>query len=205
MKFLISSCFFILFLSCSLPTTKGLLEQNVNNKEVYNDYFSNRNIDYIYKAKLIILGNRFGGILIIKRIDKEQYRIVFTTEFGNKIFDLDYNEDKINVKYIVDELNKKRIINILQHDFQLLIKQNILAEKEFISKTHVIYRSKLSKSTNYYIYLQSNNELKKIVRASKTKEKFTVEYEKIEDQIAKKISLIHHDFDMRIDLTFIND
>jgi hypothetical protein len=194
-----------MFLSCSLPTTKGFLEQNVNNKEVYNDYFSNRNIDYIYKAKLIILGNRFGGILIIKRIDKEQYRIVFTTEFGNKIFDLDYNEDKINVKYIVDELNKKRIINILQHDFQLLIKQNILAEKEFISKTHVIYRSKLSKSTNYYIYLQSNNELKKIVRASKTKEKFTVEYEKIEDQIAKKISLIHHDFDMRIDLTFIND
>jgi len=205
MRFLINSCIFLLFLSCSQPTTKGLLEQKSDKKEVYNNYFSNSDIDYIYKAKLQIFDNRFGGILIIKRIDKEHYRIVFTTEFGNKLFDLDYDGDSFQVKYIVDELNKNRFTNILQHDFQLLIQQNNLVEKEFISKAHVIYRSNLTNNSNYYFYLQSDNKLKKIVRASKRKEKLTIEFDNIESQIAKKISLIHHNFDMRIDLIFINN
>jgi len=205
MRFLIISCFYFLLISCSLKTTKTLVEKEPDKKEVINEYFANPDIDYVYKAKLQIYNNNYGGILIIKKIEPNHYRVVFTTEFGNKIFDLDLDADNLHVKYIVEQLNKKKLIKTLHSDFQLLVRQNNLIEKEFISKTDFIYKSKIINKDSYYFYLKSNNKLNKIISSSKTNEKLTIEFNDIDDKIAKKISMVHHNFNMKIDLTFINN
>jgi len=205
MRFLIISCFYFLLISCSLKTTKALVEKEPDKKEAINEYFANPDIDYVYKAKLQIYNNNYGGILIIKKIEPNHYRVVFTTEFGNKIFDLDLDADNLHVKYIVEQLNKKKLIKTLHSDFQLLVRQNNLIEKEFISKTDFIYKSKIINKDSYYFYLKSNNKLNKIISSSKTNEKLTIEFNDIDDKIAKKISMVHHNFNMKIDLTFINN
>lgn len=205
MRFLIISCFYFLLISCSLKTTKTLVEKKPDKKVAINEYFANPDIDYIYKAKLQIFDNNYGGILIIKKIESDHYRVVFTTEFGNKLFDLDLDADHLDVKYIVEQLNKKRLIKTLHSDFQLLVQQNNLIEKEFISKTDFIYKSKIINKDSYYFYLKSNSQLNKIVSSSKTSEKLTIEFNDIDDKIAKRISMVHHNFNMKIDLTFINN
>ena len=114
MRYLPISIFILtLILSCSLPLTKGLLEITPENKHVVNRYFSNTKMDYIYKTKFQILEHTFGGILIVKKIGEDYHRVVLTTEFGNKIFDFDFKENDFKVNYILDDLNKNFINNLL--------------------------------------------------------------------------------------------
>lgn len=140
MRYFLTSSFLLLLLtSCSLSTTKEFLERTPSKESVTNDYFSDIEKDYVYKAKFEVYKHNFGGILIVKKINKNHHRIVFTTEFGNKIFDFEFIENTFKVNSIYDDLNKKFIINTLQKDLQLLVKQNNKVIGEFSNKKEVLY------------------------------------------------------------------
>lgn len=67
MRFLLTSLILCLLCSCSLKTTRNLVEANTSSTNIItNPYFSNPNKDYVYKSKIDVYGNHFGGILIIK-------------------------------------------------------------------------------------------------------------------------------------------
>ena len=106
-----------------MQTTKNLIVKEVSQIEVDNPYFSNTYIDYIYKAKIDIYGRKFGGILIIKKIDENSHRLIFTKKFGNKLFDFLFENDTVINNFVIEELDKKFIVNTLQNDFKLLVSQ----------------------------------------------------------------------------------
>jgi hypothetical protein len=205
MRYLVISIALILFSSCSLQTTKGLLEQKPKKDFVINSYFADTAIDYIYKAKININENKFGGILIIKKIQENEHRIVFTTEFGNKIFDFEFINDTFKVNYILDKINKKIIINLLKKDFHLLVNESNLIEKQYLTDSETVYQTKLNKKYNYYFVSNENTELKKIMMASKRKEKLQISFNKINNKIANEINISHQNFEMNIDLIYINN
>ena len=141
MRYLLIS--FILFFlnSCkSLSTTKNLTGKE-KVKEIINPYFSNTEIDYVYKAKIHFGKHGFGGVLIIKKIKEEVHRVVFITEFGIKIFDFEFLKDSFRVNYIIDKMNKKYVLSALKNDYQLLISQYNISEKQFVKKQKLIYSS----------------------------------------------------------------
>lgn len=204
MRYLVISLFFFLVSSCtSLPTTKNLVGKT-NNETVSNPYFSDVKTDYVYKAKINTGKNNFGGLLIIKKIEEEKHRVVFTTEFGNKIFDFEFYKESFKVNYITDKLNKKLIINALKKDFHLLVSEFNESELQFSTGKKTIYKTTLNKKDNYYFMSKKNNSLTKIVMASKRKEKMTILFKNIETKIAKKIEMKHHNFNMTIQLNYIN-
>ncbi len=124
-RFLAISFFIILLLvSCSLKTTEGLRQVHFDKTTVENPYFSNPEIDYVYKAKIEVYNKNFGGILIIKKIGSDSHRVVFTTEFGSKLFDFQFEGDTFTKNFVVEDLDKKFIVNILKDDFKLLVKEN---------------------------------------------------------------------------------
>ncbi len=49
--------------------------------------------------------------------------LLLTTQFGLKIFDFELDHGILNVKYCIEYLNKKIIINTFQNDFNLLLMQ----------------------------------------------------------------------------------
>ncbi len=194
----------LFFSSCSLQTTKGLLEKRLTKHELLiNPYFSNADIDYIYKAKININDNKFGGILIIKKIVNKHHRVVFTTEFGNKIFDFEFKDGNVKVNFILDQINKKIKVNDLKKDFQLMINESNPIEKMYLKNKDKIYKTSLNNKQNYYF--TANDKLYKIVMASKTKEKLYINYSNISDEIAKSITLKHKNFNMNINLIYINN
>ncbi len=205
MRYLITSIALFLFSSCSLQTTKGLLEQKSEKEFVINPYFANTAIDYIYKAKITINDNKFGGILIVKKIKDNQHRVVFTTEFGNKIFDFEFIDNEFKVNYILDKINKKIILNALKKDFHLLVSESNLIETMYLIDDETLYQSKLNKKYNYYFISNENSLLKKIVMTSKNKEKLCITFSEIEKNIAKNIRMTHQNFNMNIDLIYINN
>jgi hypothetical protein len=204
MRYSIISIFILFVLSsCSLPITKGLLEYAPKKEYVVNAYFSNMENDYVYKAKLQILKHHFGGILIMKKLDKEHYRVVFTTEFGNKLFDLEFIADDFRVNYMMDELNKKFILNMLQHDFQTLLTQNNRVDHQFSNEIEDVFQSNKEKHQNYYVFSKETRALTKIVSASKNKEELIISFLVTKMGIATSINLNHSKFKTRMVLNYI--
>lgn len=200
-RFLIISALSIVFLtSCALKTTEGLRQVDFNKVEVENPYFSNPEIDYVYKAKIEVYNKNFGGILIIKKTGIKTHRVVFTTEFGSKLFDFKFEGDDFTKNFVVEDLDRKFIINILRDDFKLLINEKANVLMAYESDNQSVFKTKSDKRYNFYFLDKETEKLSKIVNTSKTKEKVEIDFTATEENIADIISIIHNNIKLRIDL-----
>ena len=183
-----------------MQTTKDLIVKKVSQTEVENPYFSNTYIDYVYKAKIDIYGKNFGGILIVKKIDDHSHRVVFTTEFGNKLFDFLYKKDTVTKNFTIEELDKKYIVNTLQNDFKLLVTQKNKVISQYESGQEEVYKTIDDKQYNFYFINKKSHTLDKIVSTSKSKEKVEVLFSNIESEIANSILINHKNIKLTIAL-----
>lgn len=200
-RFLLISIF--LFSSCSLSTTKVLVEKEVSKEEIKNSYFSDNKSDYIYKAKINVYGNNFGGILIIKKIEDKSHRVVLTTEFGNKLFDFLFEDDRIIKNYIIEELDKKIIVKTLQKDFKLLITENILVENQFETEVEDVFKTSHDNRFSFYYFNKNSYTLDKIVSTSKRKEKVEMHFNNVQSKMANTILIKHKNIKLEIVLNKI--
>jgi hypothetical protein len=212
MRFLLISLLTVLLCtSCALKTTEGLRETALVKEVLVNPYFSQSSVDYVYKAKIDVYGKYFGGILIVKKTAADAHRVVFTTEFGSKIFDFLYEGDTFTKNFVLPDLDKKIIVNTLRDDFKLLISENIPVVKQFVSEDHKVYKSEMLGRYNFYFFDASEENLEKLVHTSKYKEKVTITFEpqegKPEDSeeklIAEKITIKHSNINVKIDLEYL--
>ena len=142
-NFLIKLVCILLISSCANPITKGLKEVDFPNSEYTNTYFSDINTDYVYKAKIKAFDSNFGGILIIKKIKDQHHRIVFTTEFGNKIFDFEIINQTYKTHFILNALDRKIVINTLKRDFETLTNEKNPVLNSFESGNRTVAQTKL--------------------------------------------------------------
>jgi hypothetical protein len=175
-------------------------------KEVINPYFSESTTDYIYKAKVDIYGKYFGGILIIKKVAEDSHRVVFTTEFGSKIFDFLYEGDTFTKNFVLEDLDRRIIVNTLGKDFKLLISEKAKVLEQFASEGVTVYKTKADNGYNFYFYEVASERLDKLIKTSKHKEKVTIVFESSnaseEGIVAEKITINHSNIKLKIDLDY---
>jgi len=205
MKFLQISILLLSLTSCTLATTKNLVSSPVVNTHFDNPYFSDSNQDYVYKGKIDVYGNYFGGIFIVKKIGRLHHRIVLTTELGNKIFDFELQNDSYKVNYILEELDRKIIINTLKRDFQLLVKEHTIVKKKYKNDPYIIYQSQHKKQLNFYFINKDTGKLEKLVNTSKRKEKTIVNFESINKKLAQRIVIEHKNIKLKIELKYLDN
>jgi len=205
-RFLIINLFTLcLFTSCAIPTVKDLPEYDAEVTEFSNPYFSNIDIDYVYKTKIKAYNNDFGGILIIKKIKENNHRIVFTTNFGNKIFDFELINNEMKAHFIVKELDRKIIINTLKRDFQTLTQEHNKINKAFTDdEGHLIFQSKVEKRFNHYLVEQQTKQLTQITNTNHSKEKVIFSFSNIKNSIAENINIQHLTAPIEINLSYLN-
>lgn len=207
-RFLIISLFSsFIFISCSLKTTEGLRQVNVDKLHIENPYFSNTAIDYVYKAKIEVYGKNLGGILIIKKTGKQSHRVVLTTEFGSKLFDFEFQGDNFIKNFVVADLDKKFIVDILRDDFKLLLNEKAKILETFSSEDQYVYKTQDDSRFNFYFVKKESQQLQKIVNTSKTKEKVEIAFTSSKDldgeeqeNIADIIAIKHNNIKLKIDL-----
>lgn len=195
----ISICLFMF--GCASYPVKNNFETVAKSNNIQNPYFANPDQDYVYKANIEIYDNMFGGIFIVKKLGEQNHRIVFTTEMGNKLFDFSFNKDHFKVNFILEDLNKKILINILKRDFKVLITENLNAIESYASDGQTITKSNLDKKTYYYF---TGENISKIIRANNRKEKVRFLFSEISDNIAQQIQIIHSNIKLNINLKSIN-
>ncbi len=200
-RFLAISLFAIVLLnSCSLKATEGLRRVPLTKSVIENPYFSNPEIDYVYKAKIEVYGKNFGGILIIKKTGSRNHRVVFTTEFGSKLFDFQFEEDIFTKNFVVEDFDRKFIINVLKDDFKLLVNEEAKVVESYVSHNQNVYKTKSDSRFNFYFVEAESGKLKSIVNTSKTKEKVNIDFTSSDGEIADTIAIQHNNIKLKIDL-----
>lgn len=167
---------------------------------IENKYFLTEK-EYLYRAKIDVYGNHLSGLLVLKKTDEKEYRIVLTTDFGNTLFSFLYIDNQLKVNYIQEDLNKKIIINTLSNSFSKLLKNDFLIEKKYISPNQTILEINDGKDK---IYLYENNE-KQIVKQINTKrnKKYTTFTFENKNDILQKIQIQYHTLKININLNIL--
>jgi hypothetical protein len=166
-------------------------------------YFSNSEMDYVYKTNITIYGNELSGIFIAKKINDTTHRVVFTTEFGNKLLDFEISETNFRVNSIVDELDRKILINTLKTDFRMLLRKKYKVKQQYDDLETSVYLAEDAKMLNYLFVSKSNNYLSKIVHTSKRKERINFFFTSENNIFATKIIIQHYNIKLRIELNYL--
>lgn len=197
MRFLPSSVLLFFLVSCgSYPKHQNFKEAPSEKSKVTNPYFSDPAQDYVYKADILVFKNSFSGIFIAKKLGDQHHRIVFTTEMGNKIFDFEFIGKIFKINHILPEMNKNMLKNVLKRDFLALFKENAFIENSYLNEHLEMYQAVVLVKKHFYIL--ENEQLKKIVRTGKGKEKTTFIFSGINDNIANSIDILHQDIQLKI-------
>lgn len=201
MRFLLISCIVFLVVACtSYPKKQNFVPVESTKGFIVNPYFSDVSKDYVYKANIEVYDNSLGGLLIIKKIDNKHYRIAFTTEMGNKLFDFSFINDEFKVNYCIDELNRKPLLHVLKKDFNTLIAENLNTKHQFKWNNSHVYETELYHKTHFYFL---SNQLNKIVRVGHGKEKVIFNFKTINENVVSEINIIHNNIKLSIALKII--
>lgn len=190
----------VVFAGCGSykPKDAKITENTIS--EYVNPYFSDTESDYIYKANMAIYGRQSGGIVIIKKIDNNFHRVVFTTDFGNKLLDFEVAADNFKVHFVVDGFNNKRILKVLETDFRLLVQSEYKIYETFTTPNESVYGSKQNRGNVYLFENKEDNFLSKIIFTKKSKEKITFGFQNKKDTFAEEIHITHHNIPLEIKL-----
>jgi hypothetical protein len=202
-NFLISLLFLVLLSSCANKVTKGLHESMISQDHVINPYFSDTQIDYVYKMRMEVYGRFFGGILIIKKLGDQEHRMVLTSEFGSKIFDFSFKKGEFKKNYILEELDKKILVNTLRDDLQLLVKEQGEVLKQFRTEGLTLFQTDYLNRNGYYYMEASTRRIDEIAYASKRKKKMQILFEDIEEDLAKNITIEHYTMKLNMELIYL--
>lgn len=200
MRYLLISTFFCLFLSCKSYQIPDAVETENSTSVVQNQYFSDEALDYVYKTHIEIYGNDMSGIFIVKRINDSLHRMVLTTDFGNKLLDFEISENSFKVNYVFDKLDKKIIINTLRDDFRTLLQVNNSVLKKYNRNNESIYQTE---NNHYYYFDLISNNLSKIIKTNKRKEKVIFTFNSKKTTFAENITIQHHNIKLKIELNQI--
>ena len=200
---ILSSCLPIaigILLSCS-PSYKQM-QSVVAEVNVLQKFKPNFTV-VLYNTTVDVVGNHLSGLLLIKKMPDSSTRMVFSNEMGFSFFDFEFKPDgEFKVYSIMKKLNKKSVIKTLQHDFELILMNNLDNSKAVIKTneglTYFIFPQ--SKGFNYYITNQSGNELVRMERASNKKTIVEAVMKNYLDGIPDTIGISHKTFEFNIGL-----
>lgn len=201
--FRISCILAILLTSCgSNKVAEGYNKVALDKNTFEVPYFSNPEMDYVYKANISVYGHKLTGIFIAKKINETTHRIVFTTEFGNKLLDFEISETDFKVNFILEELDRKMLINTLVNDFRLLLRSHYSINNQFENNDQLVLESLDANKINYLFVSKTTNKLSKMVNSSKRKAIITFLYTSKNDIFAERIQIIHDNINLKIDLNY---
>ena len=199
-KFLIISSLGVGLQSCKSYEPIADAKKEMVVKEIANPYFANPALDYVYKAQIDVYGNALSGLLVVKKTAEDTHRVVMTTDFGNKLMDFTITAEEVVVNYVVEDLNRKMILNILTNDLRLLVKEKHQTLAEYQKGNETVSQVKQQSRSNYFFFDIQENKLLKLVQSSKRKAKFSIVFDAKNTNFAEQITIEHYNFDIKIGL-----
>lgn len=142
----LSSVLVILVASCA-PTSSYKLTGSSLITENQVKPIINTNKALLYKTKLDLYRKHYSGLLLLKQTDSNTSHLTFVTEIGMKMFDFEITDDRFNLVYIFEPLNKPKVVQLLEADMKLILLQHLLKKEASIyEKRSTYFQSKRGSS-----------------------------------------------------------
>jgi hypothetical protein len=208
---------YLILSSCLLlPIAIGILSCSPSYKQMQSAPDSYRDADVnvlqkfkpaftvaLYNTTVDVVGNHLSGLLLIKKMPDSSTRMVFSNEMGFSFFDFEFKPDgDFKVYSIMKKLNKKSVIKTLQHDFELVLMNNLNNSKAFVKTNEglIYFIFPQNKGFNYYITNQTGSELVRMERASNKKTIVEAVMQNYQNGIPDTIGISHKTFEFNIGL-----
>ncbi len=214
MKNLILSSLLILLMSgCSFNVFNGYhkTEKRIPTDKELNSIFSSDTNAIIFQTSINVLKNHFSGLMIIKPLPDQCYRVIFLTEVGIKLFDMEFvsitkkSEDGFKLHYCMDALNRKPIIKMLKNDIGLLLMNNLQKQEEckvLQDKNHQysILKIKNKCKKQYYFYTKNTYQLSQIIQTKGLIKKVSILFYQSTNNFPDSIYISHYNikFNMKL-------
>jgi len=203
---LISSCFF--FVSCTtpkhlLPLSKG--NSTTLSKDNFKPIFKDNFKSFLFKTTLTY-GDKFqqGGLLALKQLSEGNYRTVFMTKFGMTLFDFEFGENGFVVHKVLEQMDRKVFLKIIEQDMEMLLSRGILGnkaiefEKNKRPKRKIVFKTKLNKKTHFFV-----QEGKYKITEIHQNRAVSVLLSKYIAKIPRSIDIQHHKIPLTMKLTLL--
>ena len=196
---ILSSC--LLFVASCSPSYKQMQSAtaDVNVLQKFKPAFTVA----LYNTTVDVMGNHLSGLLLIKKMPNSSTRMVFSNEMGLGFFDFEFAAGgSFKVYSIIKKLDKRSVIKTLQHDFELVLMNNLDNSKASVRNneglTYFIFPQ--TKGFNYYITNQTGDELVRMERASNKKTIVEAVMKNYINGIPDTIGISHKTFEFNIGL-----
>ena len=212
LKYSVLSSTLILLLACgcsypgykSVESQAGIIENNISN----TGWFSDEN-ESLYNTLVEISGNRYSGLLAIKSGGIENHRVVMITEFGLKIFDMEFLPGgEFILHYCMEAINKGYIVKMLRNDFEMMF-MNVQA-KDVVkmlenSSGEIMLKRKDDGKTYRFFIGPGSGKVKSIIRSSLTGRQAKVDFSGDSGIIPFSVNIKHYKIKININLELVNE
>ena len=202
----------LMFILCFSGCSYGLLEgyQNTENVSVTPVSWFKTDSDHILMNTTIdVMKNHFSGLMVIKSLSNDGFRVVFMTEVGLKIFDMEFVPGKPEqVYYFMDALNKKKLVKTLTADLKLLLIQpqgheNLLLYDSPSGQKMARYKHK--RKRDYYAISAVTGKAVQAYQVSWISKKARVDYYSRDGMKLDSVNIVHYHVNLRIGMHLINE
>ena len=194
LKNLYLSSLLILLTSCAVPLKYKLVEQRKITPTDAQSLVSSE-ISLLYKTQIFLFNKYYTGMLLHKQTDSATSHLVFVTELGMKMFDIEVKKDSLKMVYCFAPMNTPKITTLLENDMGLILLYQLLNKtgKVYVNKKegkNLYFTRENNKKYFYYTQANSNRIAKSLVKGKLfTKQKTVYKYGP--DNLPESVSLKH--------------
>ena len=162
----------------------------------------------LYKTNIKFLNKKYSGLMFFKHNSKaKETRMVFMSEFGLKFFDFKLSDNgDFTVEYIVEELNNKGLISVLEQDIKLLFCKNVNDEVEYFkTRKKGVFVEKFRKGKNryYYFFNIDDNKVSSIEYSSRVFKNIEIDIKEYKKEVPSLIEIKHVNISLKLQFKLI--
>lgn len=187
-------------ISCGSPYRSLQKVEGTGNVACLDQFRPSIKDKVLYNTSVDVLNHHFSGLLLFKKMENEDIRIVFTNEMGFKFFDFAFDKEGRFTKYFVTpKMDKKAVVKTLQKDFSMILMLQAKGDiKQFKNGDELISSVNWTKGKFYYITDSNCTELKRIENVGKGKPVVVITMKDYQDQLPGTIVIDHKKFKFNI-------
>jgi hypothetical protein len=204
----LSSFLFLLLGSCSFSLLNGYRHNGPYNGEQPPSWFRQDTGVSVFNTTIDMMKRHFSGLMVIKPLPDEAYRVVFITEVGLKIFDMEFNRREVIIHYFMQAMNKKALVKTLTRDIGLILMrehaaQTPVALHERSSGAPVLkYREN---GRSFYYRLGETGMASGIIQSGPVLKKVKADFYSAGNNRVDSVSIAHYHVDLTIKLSRISN
>ncbi len=205
------SLFIFSLCGCSPGIIRGFKSMQGNsevNAEV-KPWFQADSDHFLFQSSVDVFRNHFSGLMVIKPLKADDYRVIFINEVGIKIFDMEFTgSGDYKIHYCLEYLNKKLFIKTLRNDLSLMLNNQSGKYLKGLqnSETGDIMLKFSDRSGIKYILVDNRSgKARQITRPGCTGKKVRITYYSNTGYEADSIRISHFNIKLDIHLSKINE